>query len=263
VAEHGGRAVAFAGLVPVPARAGWFVEDVLREPDAPNGTSELLLDTAMRWSVAQGATWLTLGLVPLAGSVSRPLALFRRYATALYDFQGLQRYKEKLAPSEWTTIYVAYPPSQSGAAAIVDSLAAFAGGGLVRFGLRSLVRGPPFMIRALAYLLVPWTLALALAPVQRYFATPALHWAWVTFDVLLALALFRQLGRPSTRWATILALAVTLDALLTTLSGTLWLARHPSDACDVFVILLACVAPTLAAVLLWGARARLLRLRSA
>jgi phosphatidylglycerol lysyltransferase len=256
VAEHAGRAVAFAGLVPVPARAGWFVEDVLREPDAPNGTSELLLDAAMRWSAAHGATWLTLGLVPLAGSVPLPLAFFRRYATALYDFRGLHRYKQKLAPSAWTTIYVAYPPAQSGALAIVDSLAAFAGGGLVRFGLRSLVRGPPFMVRALAYLLVPWTLVLALPAARRYcFDSAVLQWAWVSFDVLLALGLFRLLVRPSVDWATLLAVAVTLDTLLTTLQGALWLARQSASEGDVLLIVIACAAPALRRCCC-GARAR-------
>jgi phosphatidylglycerol lysyltransferase len=263
VAEHAGRAVAFAGLVPVPARDGWFVEDVLREPDAPNGTSELLLDAAMRWSAEHGATWLTLGLVPLAGSVSRPLAFFRRYATALYDFRGLHRYKQKLAPSAWTTIYVAYPPAQSGALALIDSLAAFAGGGLVRFGLRSLVRGPPFMVRALVYLLVPWTLMLALPPARRYFFDSALlQWTWVSFDVLLALGLLWLLAKPSVVWATPLAMAVTLDAIVTTLQGSLWLARHAQGAGDVLVTAIACVAPALASVLLWGARARLVQSRA-
>jgi phosphatidylglycerol lysyltransferase len=262
VAERAGRALGFAGLVPVPARGGWFVEDVLREPDAPNGTSELLLDAAMRWSAAHGASWLTLGLVPLAGSVPAPLALFRRYATALYDFQGLHRYKQKLAPSAWTTIYVAYPPAQNGALAIVDSLAAFAGGGLVRFGLRSLVRGPPFMIRALAYLLVPWTLVIALPPALPYFESSATQWAWVVFDVLLTAMLFRLLARPTVRWAALLAALVTFDALVTTLQGALWLGRHQPDLRDVLVIAIACTAPVLAAVLLWGARARLERLRA-
>jgi phosphatidylglycerol lysyltransferase len=261
VAEWAGRAVAFAGLVPVPARAGWFVEDVLREPDAPNGTSELLLDAAMRWSAERGSTWLTLGLVPLAGDVPPSLALFRHYSSALYDFRGLHRYKQKLAPSSWTPIYVAYPLQQSGVAAIVDSLAAFAGGGLVRFALRSLVRGPPFMIRTLAYLLVPWTLLLALPASRHFFETAASQWAWVGFDVLLAAGLFRLLSRPSVRWATLLAVAVTLDALSTTLQGTLWLSRQASAA-DVLVIAVACAAPTLAAVILWGARARLMRIRA-
>lgn len=263
VAEQAGRALAFAGLVPVPARGGWFVEDVLREPDAPNGTSELLLDAAMRWSAAHGATWLTLGLVPLAGSVPLPLAFFRRYATALYDFRGLHRYKQKLAPSAWTTIYVAYPPAQSGALAIIDSLAAFAGGGLVGFGLRSLVRGPPFMVRALAWLLVPWTLVLTLPVARRYFFDSAwLQWAWVTFDVLLALGLFRLLARPRIGWATLLALAVTLDAIVTTLQGALLLAHDAHRVSDVLIVALACAAPALAAVLLWGARARLVQSRA-
>ena len=55
VAELEGEIVGFAAAVPVYARDGWFVEDVLRDPDAPNGTAESLIDTAMRQFAAEGS----------------------------------------------------------------------------------------------------------------------------------------------------------------------------------------------------------------
>src|SRR4051794_35642761 len=44
VADVDGQVVAFAGVVPVPARAGWLLEDLVRDPRAPNGTGESLVD---------------------------------------------------------------------------------------------------------------------------------------------------------------------------------------------------------------------------
>src|SRR6185436_3198642 len=48
VAEQGGVLVGFLAAIPVYARRGWLFEDLLRDPRAPNGTAELLIDTAMR-----------------------------------------------------------------------------------------------------------------------------------------------------------------------------------------------------------------------
>ena len=59
----------FAGVVPVYARRGRFIEDLLRAPEAPNGTSELLVDAAMREAASDGVRYVTLGLAPLAGEV--------------------------------------------------------------------------------------------------------------------------------------------------------------------------------------------------
>ncbi|HXU64200.1 MAG TPA: phosphatidylglycerol lysyltransferase domain-containing protein, partial [Polyangia bacterium] len=49
--------VGFVSMVPVFARRGWFIEDLLRSPDAPNGTPELLVDAAMRTAAADGSTY--------------------------------------------------------------------------------------------------------------------------------------------------------------------------------------------------------------
>ena len=52
VAERDGRVVAFLGIIPIYARRGWFFEDFLRDPEAPNGTVELLVDAGMRAAAA-------------------------------------------------------------------------------------------------------------------------------------------------------------------------------------------------------------------
>jgi len=254
VAEVNGRVVAFAGVIPVPARRGWFIEDLPRDPSAPNGTNELLVDAVMTWAAAAGCTWLTLGLAPLAGKLPRWLCAIRRRAGFLYDFEGLQAYKAKFRPAAWSPIFLSYPARQSLLASVADALAAFTQGGFVRFGWRSLLRGPRVVLRALAVLLVPWTALLMLAPAARSFGAEWVKWAWIYFDICVALALFRVLRKPAPRLLTALCVAVTADAVVTTLEATLWNLGRARGGLDYLVIALACGAPTLAAIVLWGAR---------
>lgn len=144
VAEREGTCVGFAGVVPVPAREGWFLEDLLRDPSAPNGTSELLVDAVMRATAAQGSGWLTLGLSPLSGDVGRVLRAARKTTRFLYDFEGLAAYKAKLDPTFRLPIYLTYPGGQPSTLSLVDALSAFAGGDFLNFGLRCLKRLAPF-----------------------------------------------------------------------------------------------------------------------
>jgi phosphatidylglycerol lysyltransferase len=259
VAEREGRVVGFAGVVPVPARDGWFLEDLVRDPTAPNGTGELLVDSVMRWALAEGSSWLTLGFAPLSGHVAAPLRAARKSTKFLYDFNGLRRYKAKLRPHSWSRIYLAHPAAQSAVVSLVDSLVAFTRGGLLRFGLRTLLRGPMAVLRLLTVLLVPWVVVLSLSSSEHWFGTPWLKWAWVVFDVIVAVALFRLLRRPSAGLLFALALAVTGDAVLTLVQAALWNAPRARGAFEYAIIALACAAPALAAVVLWGARRTRLR----
>lgn len=254
VAERTGKIVGVVGVVPVPARAGWFIEDLVRDPEAPNGTAELLIDGVMRWSGEAGCSWLTLGLAPLAGDVSPLLRAARASGKLLYDFKGLRSYKAKLEPEHWVPIFLAYPTSQSAWRSVLDALWAFTRTGFWSFGFRTLTRGPIVVVRALALLLVPWTLLLALAPAELWFGSAWLKWAWVAFDVLVAAGLFRFLAKRSTSSLTPLAVAVTFDALLTPLQAVLWNLPRARSVLDYVIIGLACAAPLLASVVLWGAR---------
>lgn len=138
VAERAGRVVALLAAVPIYARDGFLFEDLIRDPAAPNGTSELLIDCAMREAACEGSSYVTLGLAPLAG-VSGWLAGVKRVSRRLYDFEGLAAFKARLRPQAWEPVYLAHPRRERGVRAVADSLTAFARGSLLRFGLQTIV----------------------------------------------------------------------------------------------------------------------------
>lgn len=255
VAERDGRVVGFLGIVPIYARGGWFFEDLLRAPDTPNGTVELLVEAGMRAAWREGVEYVTLGLVPLSGEVHPWLHASRRIARGLYDFEGLRAFKSKLGPRSWDPIYLAHPPGTSWITALRDTLAAFARGGLLRFGFETLLRGPAIVVRVLAVLLVPWSVLLALPSSARWFPSGAWQWGWVAFDLLLASALFVQ----SLRWrpwlGDLLPAVVAVDAAVTAVQAVAYdLPRHRGPL-EALVLVVAVLAPAFAAILLWNARA--------
>jgi phosphatidylglycerol lysyltransferase len=260
VAERDGVLVGFAGVIPVPARSGWYVEDLLRDPSAPNGTNELMIDAVMQWAAAQGCDWLTLGLAPLAGELRGALELTRKLTKRLYDFDGLRVFKAKLRPRIWTPIYLSHPADQTSFVSMFDAINAFARGGLVRFGVRSLLRGPPVVLATLAALLVPWTIVLALASAEHWFWHESIKWAWVLFDVSLLIGLARGLWRPTPKMLTALAIAVSVDAAVTLGEALVWNVQRARSWVELATIAIACAMPALAAPVLWGARRRSKRL---
>ncbi|HEX6965931.1 MAG TPA: DUF2156 domain-containing protein [Gemmatimonadaceae bacterium] len=117
VAERRGDPVGFLVASPVPARNGWLIEQFVRGRRAPNGTAELLIDTAMRTLAAQGATYVTLGLAPLshyARPIPGPLWLrvllgwVRLHGRRFYNFEGLESFKAKFQPEAWEDILAIY-----------------------------------------------------------------------------------------------------------------------------------------------------------
>jgi phosphatidylglycerol lysyltransferase len=251
VAERDGAVVGFLAAVPIYRRHGWLLEDFLRDPDAPNGTAELLIDAAMLALGDEGSRYVTLGLAPLSGPVKGWLRLARRLSSPLYDFAGLRAFKAKLRPHSWEPIYVAHAPGTSSHVALVDALAAFARGSFVRFGGATLLRGPALVVRVLAALLVPWTVLLALAD-ARWFPSPAVQTGWVSFDLLLVAALFALTWRWRHWLGVVLASVISADALLTPLQLVLYDAPRVHGL-DWIAVAVSLGGPALAAVVLWGA----------
>src|SRR5258707_1385654 len=116
-ARVNGKLVGFLAASPMPARRGWYLEDVLREPDAPQGTATLLVVEALANLKAEGAELATLGTSPLTNDgpvdvptehriVSRALDAASRRLGPFYNFEGLRRFKGKFAPSWWESEYV-------------------------------------------------------------------------------------------------------------------------------------------------------------
>ncbi len=254
--DKAGAIVGFLGIIPIYARGGWFFEDFLRDPGAPNGTIELLVDAGMKAAVAAKISLVTLGLVPLSGQVSPWLRVARKAGRPLYDFDGLRTFKAKLKPRAWDPIFLAYPPGRSSIVAIADTLTAFARGGLLRFGLETVLRGPAIVVRVLAVLLAIWTVLLALPISARWFPSPAWQWGWVGFDIALFVALFSLARRWSSRLATVVAAAVTADAVVTLAEAITYNGPHVRGVPDLAVLAVAVLAPTLASIVLWNARAR-------
>jgi phosphatidylglycerol lysyltransferase len=126
VAERGGEVVAFLVATPVPARAGWLVEQWPRAPAAPNGTTHLLVDAAMTAFAAVGSRYVTLGLAPLCrhgcgpGGPGGPawlrlaLGWLRAHGRRFYNFAGLETFKASLQPLAWEPIFAIAPGPRFG-----------------------------------------------------------------------------------------------------------------------------------------------------
>lgn len=207
VAEVEDRPVGFLAAVPVYARNGWFFEDVIRVPEAPNGTAELLIHTAMIDAREAGDAYVTLGMAPLAGVTTEPgrhrglrrfMVLCRDRLGGLYSFGGVRQFKARFRPDTWTPQYLVVMPGPVRMGGLRAVLRAFAGGGLLRFGFETGVhllsrlsaRVWTWALWVLAGLLIPWTVLLAVADGQAWFGDVSIQTAWVIFDAGLAAALF-------------------------------------------------------------------------
>jgi phosphatidylglycerol lysyltransferase len=121
LAWRGETVVGFLACSPIPARCGWYLEDIIRDDDAPVGVTELLFQETVAALRAEGATCATLGMAALAdcGPAHQPpnhrLAgwMFATMYTRLntfYHFQSLRFYKEKFAPAATEETYFTWWP---------------------------------------------------------------------------------------------------------------------------------------------------------
>ena len=116
--DPSGKLVGFLAASPIPARDGWYLEDVLRAKDAPNGTTDLLVVEVLELLRRDGAKLATLGTAPMAmegrvdpdvhvsSVLSKATRLIATCFSAFYNFGGVRRFKTKFAPSWWESEYV-------------------------------------------------------------------------------------------------------------------------------------------------------------
>ena len=254
VAERGGKAVQFLSVVPIHARDGWLMEDMLRGVDAPNGTTELLIAALMR-RLEGDPFWVTPGLTPLAGPIPSWLRVIKFATVPLYDFSGLWRFRSRLQPAAWNPIWLAWDRGPA-PLVLIDVLRAFAGGRILSFACRSLVwhpNGPPW---AVAVPLALWTVVLAALVIvgeTGLLGYPrAILGAWVAFDVALAWLLFKASRKPRPRRLIAVATIAMFDAVVS--------LRHLADtgfgagAIEALCRTVATAGPVIGTIaLLWAA----------
>jgi phosphatidylglycerol lysyltransferase len=116
--DANGRLIGFLAASPIPARNGWYLEDVLRSKNAPNGTTDLLVVEVLDSLKRSGAKLATLGTALMATEgvddldihVSPVLSSAAWFVAGcfsiFYNFDGVRRFKAKFAPSWWESEYV-------------------------------------------------------------------------------------------------------------------------------------------------------------
>lgn len=148
IAEHDSELYGFAVCIPVYGRNGWLLEDMILHPESPGGCSECLIDGVMRRLAEEDAEFVSLGLVALAGLkgsesesrhpfLSRFLRLSSRSMGWLYNFEGLYRFRKKMQPAFWESVYIV-SGDRITFFTIRAILMAFAQGWVPRFGVRVL-----------------------------------------------------------------------------------------------------------------------------
>jgi phosphatidylglycerol lysyltransferase len=277
VAEKDGHLKGLLVAVPIYARSGWFFEDLIVDRDAPNGTSDALIDTAMRALGADGAPYVTLGLVALAGLAPETgrrhpllrLLLLHGYRSLnwLYGFRGLHAFRARLNPQGWEPVYLA-APGRVTPWTVVAVLQAFAGGRLDRFVAETFrrqiarrlqpvptifwERGCQFFAIALG----PWIAMILTCDPIHWFGARWLAFGWASFDAVVAaalLAIARGLHhnawwtRPLTR---ITLGAVLADCWLTTAQALLHNIPSATNWQELLIIATAIAAPNTAALFL-------------
>ncbi|MEE2755092.1 MAG: DUF2156 domain-containing protein [Myxococcota bacterium] len=272
LALHGGQPVGFLAAVPVYGRQGWFFEDVIRTPDAPNGTSELLIHTAMIDVQSTGSSFATLGLAPLArlstdsrgASVIGPFGYkMLNWVKGLYDFDGLYRFKGRFNPHRWVPQYLLKTRETSGVKATAVLLKAFAPKSTWAFLFDSFRRllarvTPQFWSLLLAVqclILILWTGLLANVDGSFWFGDQSIQVAWIVFNSLLATGLFSLSALLKVQHATaprlsmFLAGATLTDFVLSTVQA---ISLHGQvEGWTAVFVSMGILGPAIATVILW------------
>lgn len=138
--RRGEEILAFANIWSTQRKDELSIDLMRYVPDTPHGVMDFLFSQLMLWGGQEGYQWFDLGLSPLSGLESHPLApvwnrvgnLVFHHGEYFFNYQGLREYKEKFDPI-WEPRYLVYP----GGLILPNVLLDFAA--LVSGGLRGVV----------------------------------------------------------------------------------------------------------------------------
>jgi phosphatidylglycerol lysyltransferase len=139
VAEQTGQVVGFLVASPIPRRNGWLIEQIIRGYGAPNGTAELMIDSAIRAMAEDESEYVTLGLSPLSrrAAISQEenplwlrwtLSWARAHGRRFYNFDGLDAFKTKFQPEAWEPVFAIFNSPHFSPLALYAIAAAFTKG---------------------------------------------------------------------------------------------------------------------------------------
>lgn len=118
LARRHGAPEAVLACARLPAADGWYLEDLVRVPEAPNGATELLVAEALARLEGRSASFalapmrgLDRQLDPRARWLGKALAVTIRGFDRRYGFRALARYEGRFLPTEWRPRYVAFLPA--------------------------------------------------------------------------------------------------------------------------------------------------------
>ena len=134
VVRQEGRIIAFANVLETARRTELSI-DMMRHAGGAHGVMDFLFAELMLWGKARGYRWFNLGMAPLSGLESRPLAplwhragaLIFRHGEAFYNFKGLRQFKEKFNPA-WHPRFLAFPGGLTLPYVLLDVSALVSGG---------------------------------------------------------------------------------------------------------------------------------------
>ena len=135
VLKQDGRILAFANIMTSAARHEATVDLMRFDPQASNGSMEVLFARLLAHFREEGYEWFSLGMAPLAGLSENPAApIWHRIGRAAYDhgeafynFRGLRAFKNKFDPV-WAPRYIAVAGGLNPLLAMADVTVLISGG---------------------------------------------------------------------------------------------------------------------------------------
>jgi lysylphosphatidylglycerol synthetase-like protein (DUF2156 family) len=121
-AASSSRMLGVVSLVRIDAKNGWVIEHLLHDPEAPPGTSEILVTRVLDVLAEDGATHVTFGTAPLAalgrvyGVESMQAAGARLVfdtAARLFGLRGIGRFREKFGVAVREPSFLLFSPRVS------------------------------------------------------------------------------------------------------------------------------------------------------